>query len=164
MQELQKQTKEDQHWLSTSILQAKRSAESSPRDNSVTHSNEDSPHFRSMSNVISPFESTVQHMPVRYETVKHSFDIEFVDKSVIKEDPVPKLEEKQIVVGTSTLRHDYDDGDDSDDDWLKEDEDLVVLSGSSILVDEEDISFSDLEDDIDCTLPVKTKAVFTEWL
>ncbi|KAK4428701.1 hypothetical protein Salat_1169900 [Sesamum alatum] len=167
MQELQKRTKEESYWLGMNNFHSKESADS-PRENFIVHSYEDA-YFGNVSDQISPYESSMHHMTADHEIEKHPFnEVEFIDKSVIKEDPAPKLLEKEIVVGSSieTPVDDYnvddDDDDDDDDDWLKEDPDLIGYSGTSIVVNEEDISFSDLEEDLDCSMPIKYKVASTE--
>ncbi|KAI3465244.1 hypothetical protein Pfo_021907 [Paulownia fortunei] len=158
MQELQKRTKEESYWLGLSTFHSKETTDS-PRENFIMHSYEDG-HFGNVSDPISPFESSMHQMTAEHEIEKHSFnEIEFIDKSVIKEDPAPKLQEKEVVVGSST---EILGNDDDDDDWLKDDSDLVGYSSTSIVVNEEDISFSDLEDDLDCTMPIKYKIASTE--
>lgn len=136
MQELQKRTKEESHWLGTSSFHS-RDGTDSPHKNFITHTYEDT-HFG-------------------HEIEKHSLDeIEFIDKSVIKEDPPPELQDKEIVVGSS-IRTPVEGGDDDDDedDWLKDDSDLIGYTSTSVMVNEDDISFSDLEDDLDSSMPIK---------
>ncbi|KAK6160590.1 hypothetical protein DH2020_003971 [Rehmannia glutinosa] len=157
MQELQKRTKEESYWLGLSTYHSKETTDS-PRQNFTTHFDEDG-RFGNVSEPISPAESSM------HEIDKHPVnEIEFVDKSVIKEDPMPKLQEKEMILGSSVEKpvQDYDNDDDDDDDWLKDDSDLIGYSSTSIVVNEEDISFSDLEDDLDCTMPIKYKIASTE--
>ncbi|KAK7283233.1 hypothetical protein RIF29_12623 [Crotalaria pallida] len=84
-----------------------------------------------------------------YETEKHvveSSETHFIDKSVIEENPIIKTGNKDLKCGRSSqiIIEDYDD----DDEWPEEDYDLGEYSGTiRPLVNEEDISFSDLEDD-----------------
>ncbi|KAL0361130.1 UNVERIFIED_CONTAM: hypothetical protein Sradi_3797500 [Sesamum radiatum] len=168
MPELQKRTKEESYWLGMSDFHSKESADSM-RENFIVHSHEDA-YFGNVSSQISPYESSMHHMTADHEIEKHTFnEVEFIDKSVIKEDPAPKLLEKEIVVGSSveTPVHDDNDDDDDDDDnddddWLKDDPDLIGYSGTSIVVNEEDISFSDLEEDLDCSMPIKHAVASTE--
>lgn len=134
MQELQKRTKEESHWLGTSSFHSKDSTDS-PHKNFITQTYEDT-HFGQ-------------------EIEKHSLDeIEFIDKSVIKEDPPPELQDKEIVVGSS-VRMQVEEEEDDEDDWLKDDVDLIGYTSTSVVVNEDDISFSDLEDDLDSTMPIK---------
>ncbi|OIV97672.1 hypothetical protein TanjilG_12429 [Lupinus angustifolius] len=82
------------------------------------------------------------------ETEKHtveSSETHFIDKSVIDESPTGN---KDLKCGhySQTIIQDYDD--DDDDEWPDEGSDLGGYSGTILpLVNEEDISFSDLEDD-----------------
>lgn len=156
MHELQKQTKGDSYWSGISSFQSKSSTDS-PRENivctydDIQYGNED---WRSAS------ESSTHQITAEHEIEKRVLDeIEFVDKSVIKEDPPPKLLDKEIVVGSSIGIHVpvvIVDGEEDDDDWLKDDSDLIGYTCTSLTLNEEDISFSDLEDD-DSTLPYKYK-------
>jgi hypothetical protein len=69
----------------------------------------------------------------------------FSDKSITEENPIIKTENKDLKSGrpSQIIIHDYDD--DGDDDWPEDDSDL---GGTTLpIVNEEDISFSDLEDD-----------------
>ncbi|KAK9946368.1 hypothetical protein M0R45_011836 [Rubus argutus] len=103
-----------------------------------------------------------------YETEKHpveSNEMPFIDKSVIEEKPFIKTEDKNVTVGTSSeiLVNSYEDADDDDDDdWPEEDIELDGCRGTAIaLINEEDISFSDLEDD-DFQAPTKLKFISKE--
>ncbi|KAL6511624.1 hypothetical protein OROGR_021221 [Orobanche gracilis] len=130
MQELQKQTREESSWLGLTTFHSKETVDYLLRQHLIMHSE------------------------------KHSVnEMEFIDKSVIKEDLTPELE-KEIIVSSSIEIDVQDDTD--EDDWLKEDSDLIGYSGTSVLANEEDISFSDLEDDLDYTMPIKYKMASTE--
>ncbi|CAA0813119.1 BSD domain-containing protein [Striga hermonthica] len=99
------------------------------------------------------------------EIEKNLFDeIKFVDKSVIKEDLTPELQEKEMILSSVIAEGDdhVNDKDDNDDDWLKDMSDFIGYSDKSVKGNEEDISFSDLEDDLDHTIPVKYKIVTSE--
>ncbi|XP_042014390.1 uncharacterized protein LOC121762556 [Salvia splendens] len=156
MHELQKQTKGDSYWSGISSFQSKSSTDS-PRENivctydDVQYGNDD---WRSAS------ESSTHQITAEHVIEKRVLDeIEFVDKSVIKEDPPPKLLDKEVVVASSIGIHVQVvivDGEEDDDDWLKDDSDLIGYTSTSLTLNEEDISFSDLEDD-DSTLPYKYK-------
>ncbi|CAH8376760.1 unnamed protein product [Eruca vesicaria subsp. sativa] len=101
------------------------------------------------------------------ETEKHpieSKEIQVVDKPVIEEKPVPASHDK-LVTGSSPrvidVQVDDDDDDDDVDDWLKEEDNAGHVSSSTVatkhVVDEdEDVTFSDLEDDDD-DVPVSYK-------
>lgn len=72
----------------------------------------------------------------------------FFDKEVTVETPIIKAENKDLKSGrpSQIIIQDYDD--DGDDDWPEDDSDLGGYGGATLpLVNEEDISFSDLEDD-----------------
>ncbi|KAL8494591.1 hypothetical protein ACS0TY_025429 [Phlomoides rotata] len=145
MQELQKRAKEESHWLGMSSFHSRDSTDS-PRKNFITHAYEDT-HF---------VHDSMHQATAEHEIEKHSLDeVEFIDKSVIKEDPPPELQDKEIVVGSSFRMPVVEDDDDDEDDWLKDDSDLIGYTSTTIVVNEDDISFSDLEDDLDCTMPIK---------
>ncbi|RDX89764.1 hypothetical protein CR513_28468, partial [Mucuna pruriens] len=84
------------------------------------------------------------------ETEKHmveSSGTHFTDNSVIKENSIIKNENKDLKYGrpSQIIIQDYDE---DDDEWPEEDSDLGGYSGTiHPTVNEEDISFSDLEDD-----------------
>ncbi|KAH6764896.1 hypothetical protein C2S52_013895 [Perilla frutescens var. hirtella] len=158
MHELQKRTKGDSYWSGISSFQSKGSTTDSPREN-VVRSYEDV-HYGNESDWRSISESSTHQMTAEHEIEKHVLDeIEFIDKSVIKEDAPPELQDKEIVVGSSIQMPVVDD--DDDDDWLKDDSDLIGYTGTSIIVNEDDISFSDLEDDSDSHFPNKYKTSST---
>lgn len=156
MHELQKQTKGDSYWSGISTFQSKGSTDS-PRE-SIVRSYDES-QFGNESECRSVSESSTHQIPIEHEIEKHIDEIEFIDKSVIKEDPPPQILDKEIVVGPSVEMPvpDYDNDDDDNDDWLKDDSDLIGYTSTSVIVNEDDISFSDLEDDLDSTLPYKYK-------
>ncbi|CAN6583057.1 unnamed protein product [Malus baccata var. baccata] len=107
-----------------------------------------------------PYESTMS--PTAYETEKHpveSDEVPFIDKSVIEEKPIIKSEDKNLTVGPPSKMLDNIYEDDDDDDWPEEDSELDGYSGTAIhAINEEDISFNDLEDD-DFLAPTKLKTV-----
>ncbi|XP_062101695.1 uncharacterized protein LOC133807395 isoform X2 [Humulus lupulus] len=98
----------------------------------------------------SPSRSTMFSTPTVFETEKYpleSSELHFVDKSVIEEKPVVKTEDKNLTVGPSSniLVKNHED---NEDDWLEDDFEFNEYSRTSISIgNEEDISFSDLEDD-----------------
>ncbi|XP_051139940.1 uncharacterized protein LOC127257522 [Andrographis paniculata] len=146
MQALQKQTNELYGFgVSTSHL---KEIPNSPRENAMIHFHGDA-QIGNMSDQISP-ES------LRDEIVKHPVNVvEFVDKSVIREDLAPILQDKEMITSSSLEPRVKEANDDDNDDWLKEDADLIGYSSQSVMVSDEDISFSDLEDD--CNAPVEHK-------
>lgn len=85
------------------------------------------------------------------EMEKHPIESDvtkIIDKSVVKEEPVNPIAE-QSSFGTIN-RFSYETYEDDADDWLKEDDnsEMVGPSGTSVHTgNEEDVSFSDLEED-----------------
>ncbi|KAL2529430.1 BSD domain-containing protein [Forsythia ovata] len=164
MQELQKRTKSESDWFGSSTFYSKEFVDS-PCEIFSASSFEDAQYGNRSDRMTFDPMMTCQATN-DFETEKHpleSNEIQFIDKSVIEEDPASKPVEKEIVLGPSIEMQvqDYDD-DDDDDDWLKEDPDLVECSGTMIFGNGEDVSFSDLEDDIDCTIPVNSKIVSSD--
>ncbi|MCD9639175.1 hypothetical protein HAX54_023551 [Datura stramonium] len=158
MQELQKKTKPESDWFGIGTFQAKESTYS-PRGDFESNSSEDA-HSRY---VVLPkafaFEPPTCHTTSDTETEKHSIEnteIQFIDKAVIEEDPPCKIIEKEVVAGPS-FKPPMFDYDEHEDDWLKDNSELEGYTGSAI-VNEEDVSFSDLEDDTDYTMPIKPKS------
>lgn len=100
------------------------------------------------------------------ETEKHpieSKEIQVVDKPVIEEKPAPAPHDKPVT-GSSPRVIDVqvDDDDDDVDDWLKDEDNIGTVSSTVAtkhVVDEdedEDVTFSDLEEDDD-DVPVNYK-------
>ncbi|KAK4348302.1 hypothetical protein RND71_031057 [Anisodus tanguticus] len=149
MQELQKKTKPESDWFGIGTFQAKESTYS-PRGDFGSNSSEDA-HSRY---VVLPrafaFEPPTCHTTSDTETKKHlieNTEIQFIDEAVIEKDPQSKIIEKEMVAGPyfKPPTFDYDE---HEDDWLKDNSELEGYSGSAI-VNEDDVSFSDLEDDTD---------------
>lgn len=86
------------------------------------------------------------------ETEKHpvkSVDTQVIDKSVVKEAPVNPTAEQSLSGSTNRFADETYDDDDADD-WLKEEDSSEVVgpSGTSVHTgNDEDVSFSDLEED-----------------
>lgn len=85
-----------------------------------------------------------------FVTEKHllqNIEIQVVDKSVIEEGPMDQIKYENSVTGSSRALEEKfeDDG----DDWLKEDSlEAVGMGGVSVpVMNEEDVSFSDFEED-----------------
>ncbi|KAK7311389.1 hypothetical protein RJT34_09504 [Clitoria ternatea] len=135
MQELQKQTK-----LEFDIYG--RSASFS-RDN--PHHDEFTPNL-----LDDAYSDDKAHRTYGYETEKHMIEssgTHFIDKSVIEENSIIKTENKDLKCGRASQIV-IQDHDDDDDEWPEEDSDLGEYGGITLpVVNEEDISFSDLEDD-----------------
>lgn len=146
MQELHKQTKPDPDWFG--------SARVKDGDNAL---HEDFEHARTFD-----FAQTTI-MTTDYETVKHpivSTEMHFVDKSAIEEKTVIKTEDKDVQLIGSSLRTVVPNYEEDEDDWLnEEDSDLGGYKTIIPVGNEEDISFSDLEDDASSSIPVKSKRV-----
>lgn len=111
----------------------------------------------------STFEAAPSVVVSDVEMEKHpvqSIEIETVDKSVIEEAPVNPAAKQSSSTSTSRfLDNTYEDEDEADD-WLNEDDsEIAVVSGTSMpTANDDDVSFSDLEDD-DGDVPVSHKKV-----
>ncbi|XP_010248356.1 PREDICTED: uncharacterized protein LOC104591249 [Nelumbo nucifera] len=110
------------------------------------------------------FASEYTSVPVTdFETEKHpvvSSEMQIIDKSVVEEGPAVNSKDKaDFLLGSSSKDLDQKFEDDGDE-WLEDNSDLGGFSGTTIpLGDEEDVSFSDLEEDDDGNIPVKSKTV-----
>lgn len=157
MQEQQCHTTSESEWVSGSTLCLKDSSNTLHEDfvpvSSFNAQCEDMQ--------MGPSEPTMSSDTTFFETDKHpveSSELQFIDKSVIEENTIVKTEDENSIVGPSSkiLDRNYED---DDDDWLEEDDELHGYSGTTVhVVNEEDISFSDLEDD-DFHAPTKLKTV-----
>lgn len=147
MQELQKQTKPEFEIFGRSDLYSRDNAQhhdSTPSLSDDTYS-DDMPHRT--------FGYRTTSLSVMADNESEKYTIEssgshLSDKSVIEENPSNKTENKDLKSGRASqiMIQDYDD--DGDDDWPDDDSDLGGYSGTALpIVNEEDISFSDLEDD-----------------
>ncbi|WCJ35589.1 BSD domain-containing protein [Euphorbia peplus] len=97
------------------------------------------------------------------ETDKHpvlSGDLQFIDKSVITEKPVIKFEERILVAAGpyKPVLPNYED-DEDEDDWPDEEDSDLGSYKATTMGNEEDISFSDLEDDANYTMPIKSNTL-----
>lgn len=106
--------------------------------------------------------SALEFAPADSETEKHpvqSTEMQAVDKSVIKEEPVEMAKHKKSTFDSSheVVEVKFED---HDDDWLKEENsEMVGVSGSTMhLGNDEDVSFSDLEEEDD-DIPTSYKKV-----
>ncbi|KAG0468852.1 hypothetical protein HPP92_018180 [Vanilla planifolia] len=84
------------------------------------------------------------------ETEKHldeSTEVKVVDKSVVKEDPPVQAKGKDLQTNVSSIERDEGD----EDDWLEDETGEVSVSGVSTipLGNDDDVSFSDLEEEDD---------------
>ncbi|XP_057974911.1 uncharacterized protein LOC131162446 [Malania oleifera] len=161
MQELQKRTKQEQGWSRGGTPHSKDCSNLWKEDfvcsSSCNACSENMP-FRT-----NAFESAAS-ATTDIETEKHpvvSSEMQIIDKSVIEEKPMIWTKDKDVAPGSSSkviLQTYEDDG----DDWPEEENsDLAAYRRTTIpLGNEEDVSFSDLEDDdYDCSVPVKSKVV-----
>lgn len=160
MQELQKQTKQKQDWPGRSTFYSNESTNSQQEDlipDSFCYAHTENTQRRTFA-----FDSASFYVTSDVETDKHpveSSDMKIIDKSVIEEKLVIKTEDKDVLAGPSSkvLVQNYDD---DGDDWPEEESfELGGFGGTTILVgNEEDVSFSDLEDDDDSYVPIKSKS------
>lgn len=157
MQELQKQTKPETDWFGRSTSYTKDGRNVLQQDLVPTSSN------WAPCDILSPqtyaSEPSTKTIITDYETEKHpieSTEIHFVHKSIIAEKPITL--DKNLSVGPSSKIQIPNYEDDDEDDWPEEDSDLGGYNDTTICVgNEDDISFSDLEDE-GC-LPIKPKIV-----
>ncbi|GMY11939.1 BSD domain containing protein [Fagus crenata] len=106
---------------------------------------------------VSAVEVAPSSVPADIEMEKHpvqSTELQIVDKPVVEEGPVNQTKNQPSRVLDEKFE---DDG----DDWLKEESsEMVSVSGTSFpMGNDEDVSFSDLEDDDDGDLPTSYKKV-----
>lgn len=155
MQELQKKTKLEPDWYGRSTSYSKESTSSHQEDytSSSTSHSENMP-FRTFA-----FETVSYPLRTDFETDKHTVvnnESQIIDKSVIQEKA--EVRTKDFLPGPTSKLCLQDCEDDEDDDWLKEE--ILELDAHSRTVipvgHEEDVSFSDLEDD-DCIIPILSK-------
>ncbi|KAL2346497.1 hypothetical protein Fmac_000497 [Flemingia macrophylla] len=146
MQELQKQTKPEYEIFGRSASYSR----DNPQHDDFTTNLSDDAYSDDMPNRTVGYRTTSLSMMSDYETEKHmveSSGVHFTDKSVIEENSIIKTENKDLKCGwpSHIIIQDYDD---DDDEWPEEDSDLGGYGGTTHpIVNEEDISFSDLEDD-----------------
>ncbi|XP_059624027.1 uncharacterized protein LOC132267011 [Cornus florida] len=108
----------------------------------------------------SPIALATSTVGADFETEKHpipSTEIQIIDKSVVEEGPVNWTnDESSHSRFSSVLEEKYED---DGDDWLKEESSEIVNGGTTIPIEnDEDVSFSDLEDD-DEDVPTSYKKV-----
>lgn len=116
MQELQKHAKPELHQFGRSSFYAKESACSQPEDSHLT--SYDFPKYTSLRT--SAFEPATYSATTEFETEKHpvmSAVRQSSDNSVIQEEVVIKITDKEFVAGPSYIVpvQQYDDDDDGDD-------------------------------------------------
>lgn len=154
MQELQKKTKPEPDWYGRSNYYSKESSSLHHEDFfSSNNSHSESMPFRTFA-----LETVSSSVTTDLQTEKHMVmnnESQIIDKSIIEEKP--EIRTKDFLPGPSSkeLIQNYED---DEDDWLKEEEILELGNYSRIVIPiglEEDVSFSDLEDD-DCVIPRKS--------
>ncbi|GAV57735.1 BSD domain-containing protein [Cephalotus follicularis] len=114
--------------------------------------------FESVPRKTSDIEALPSTVAADIETEKHlvqSTELQVIDKSVVKEEPVNQIKHQTSPPDSSNvLREKFED---DADDWLKENSEMVGVSGTSVpFGNDEDVSFSDLEDD-DVDVPITHK-------
>ncbi|XP_076936152.1 uncharacterized protein LOC143603142 [Bidens hawaiensis] len=135
MKELQNQTNPEQEPFESHVLD--------PHEDSITTSS-DSPSANMLERTVNAFE------PATYNN-NNTVSEEHPD--LTKQDGLTKDASDQRVVSSFTIP--VEDFGDDDDDWIHENSELDGYDGPAVVVgDEEDISFSDLEDD-DCVITHK---------
>ncbi|KAG2692407.1 hypothetical protein I3760_08G052500 [Carya illinoinensis] len=153
MQELQKQTKVDTDWSARSTSYSKDNANILEED------------FDPIPSGTFYFEPSISYLATDVETEKHpveSTELQFVDKSVIAENPRINTKNKDLLFGPSSKLQ-VQNLEDDEDDWPEDDSEFGRFSGAAICVgNEDDISFSDLEDDEYCSLPIKSKSLVSK--
>lgn len=159
MQELQKQTKPETDWFGRSTSFMEDSATDIHEDLIPTSS------YYTNSDVMSPrtyaSEPATSTMTTDCEFDKHlveSSETRFVDKAVIEEKPIATNNNKSFSGPSSKIHIPNYEDDDDDNDWPEDDSEFGGDGGNTICMgNEDDISFSDLEDE--GNLPIKTKIV-----
>ncbi|KAK7410096.1 hypothetical protein VNO78_00619 [Psophocarpus tetragonolobus] len=150
MQELHKQTKPEFEIFGRSASYSRDNAQHD--DFTPNLLLDDSCSDDHMPNQTYGYRTTSLSMPSDSETEKHTVEssrMHFTDsdRSVIEESQIIKTENKDLKCGRASqiIFQDYDD---DDDEWPEEDSDLGGYSAITLpMVNEEEISFSDLEDD-----------------
>ncbi|KAA8531545.1 hypothetical protein F0562_006254 [Nyssa sinensis] len=160
-QELQTQTKAklEQDWSGKGTSNSKDSNSSHEEGLSSVPSNDQS---ESVSLKNPATESTTSRVATDFEKEKHpvlSTEIQIIDKSVVEEGPVNWTNTQNLNSGSSSrvLEEKYEDG---VDDWLNEENSEIVHDGGTTIPveNEEDVSFSDLEEE-DEDIPTSYKKV-----
>lgn len=146
MQELHKQRKPETDWFGRSTSYT-NDHENVLQEDLVPTSSYYTPEIMSLRMYAA--EPTISTMTTDCETEKHpieSTEVQFIDKAVIEEKQVV-AEDKNLSVSRSS-KIQIPNYEDDCDDWPDEDSDLGGQNETAICVEnEDDISFSDLEDD-----------------
>lgn len=157
LQELQNRTKPGPDRLGIGTSHTKEPVHSDPEEQHTSSS--------AISSEIAPlrtfaYESVSTTNTADIETEKHplvSTEIKIIDKSVVEEGPTIQTTDINISSGTSkAFSHKYEE--EGVDDWLEEEN--AEMGGTTIpLGNEEDVSFSDLEDDDERSGPPSSKTL-----
>lgn len=158
MHELQKQTKPESHWFGRDTFDLEEKNYSPYESFDVASCEDKTPRF--MSHTAFLLDSTASQVTSDSEPEKHSHEsreIQLIDKTGHEENLTS-------TTGTELLsgpphKEPIKEYDEHEDDWLDDDSELEGYTGTAIsLVNEEDVSFSDLEEDLD-TMPIKSKVL-----
>ncbi|KAI3417379.1 BSD domain-containing protein [Psidium guajava] len=162
MQELQKQTNTENDWYGRQIYHMKESSDMLLEDllpGSPSYMHSAAMAYRT--NDFEPSKSSISRFSDPEKCPSISSGTNVTCESVAEENAVQSKDTDLLLGGSSKMPvQDFDNGDD-DDDWPEEeDSDLLGYNAGVITVGiEEDISFSDLEDDEDVCMPIKSKPV-----
>ncbi|XP_038716669.1 uncharacterized protein LOC120010056 [Tripterygium wilfordii] len=163
MKELRKQTNPESGWLRHSNYYSNVN-KAIPDENFYPATVNDVPEnmrFGAVGFEPTPFTSMTKYVTVceMEKLPVVSSEMQCIEKSIIEEKPVVKTDNKVSAAGPSKILFpDFEE--DDDDDWPDEGSELGGYSGAAIpMGNEEDVSFSDLEDNDDCCMPVKYKIV-----
>ncbi|KAF8023080.1 hypothetical protein BT93_F0543 [Corymbia citriodora subsp. variegata] len=161
MQELQKQTNTENDWYGRRIYHMKESSDMLQEDllpGSPSYMHSAGMAYRT--NDFEPSKSSISRFSDTEKCPSISSGTHVTSESAAEEN-APQSKNKDLLSGGSAKMpiQDFDDGD--DDDWPEEeDSDLLGYNAGVITIGmEEDISFSDLEDDEDVCMPIKSKPV-----
>lgn len=158
MHELQKQTKPESPWLGRDTFDLEKRNYFPHESFDIASCEDKTPRF--VSQTAFPLDSTALHVTSDSEPEKHpheSGEIQFIDKTGHEEN-LTSTTENELLSGPPH-KVPIEEYDEHEDDWLDDDSELEGYTGTAItLVNEEDVSFSDLEDDLD-TMPIKSKVL-----
>ncbi|KAL3514420.1 hypothetical protein ACH5RR_027137 [Cinchona calisaya] len=159
MHELQKQTKPESDWLGRHTFDSEESIYFPYENLDPTSYEDERPRY--MPQMAYPLESTPSQVTSDSEPEKHpheSSEIQYIDKSASEEDPTSKTGSKSLI-GPS-YKVPVDEYDEHEDDWVDDISELEGYTGTELtLLNEDDVSFSDLEDDLDCKMPIESRVV-----
>ncbi|CAI9115885.1 OLC1v1016898C1 [Oldenlandia corymbosa var. corymbosa] len=157
MKELQKQTNPEPDWIGSRNLHSEDNI-NFPYDNLDHSSFEDTPTGNASQKAF-PLNSIASEVMNDYseaENIPHeNNEIRLIDKSIYEEHSTSKPGNQPL--SSPSFKVPIQEFDEHEDDWLEDDSDLEGYVTTSNAFINEDVSFSDLEDDID--MPVKSKVV-----